>query len=192
MLPSVQPILFGLNHLLSQAGWARDRLKSYTGRQAKLSLGPVVLNLTVSSDGLFTSTVDGSDNPDVSIALPADAPFRLLQGGVAEVMKAAQVTGAADMADALGFVLRNLRWDAEEDLSKIVGDIAAHRIVRGTESFVAWQKDAATRLSENLSEYLLHENPQLVNVDEFHTFSDEVAALRAMVDALEKRLAPHQ
>jgi len=192
MLPSVQPILFGLNHLLSQAGWARDRLKSYAGRQAKLSLGPVVLNLTISSDGLFTSTVDGSDNPDVSIALPADAPFRLLQGGVAEVMKAAQVTGAADMADALGFVLRNLRWDAEEDLSKIVGDIAAHRIVRGTESFVAWQKDAATRLSENLSEYLLHENPQLVNTGEFHTFSDEVAALRAAVDALEKRLTPHQ
>lgn len=189
VLPSpVQPILYGLNHLLGQAAWARDRLKTYAGRHARLGLGPVVLDLAINADGLFESAA-AEKEPDVSIALPNDAPLRMVQGGVAEVMKGAQVTGAADLADALGFVLRNLRWDAEEDLSRIVGDIAAHRLVKGAESFVAWQKDATARLTENLTEYLLHENPQLVKDADFRGFSDEVAALRAQVDALEKRLA---
>ncbi len=186
--PPTQPILLGLNHLLGQAGWARDRLKSCAGRRARLGLGPVVLNLAVSAEGLFAAAEESAGEADVAIALPLDAPLRMVQGGVAEVMKGAQVSGAADMADALGFVLRNLRWDAEEDLSKLVGDIAAHRLVKGAESFVAWQKDAATRLTENLGDYLLHENPQLVKGEDFRAFGDEVAALAAAVEALEKRL----
>ena len=190
MLPfsPIQPVLQGLNHLLGQASWARDRLKDYQGRQARLGLGPVVLNLSITAEGTFAPAIEGGE-PDVAIALPVDAPLRMMQGGVAEVMKGAQVTGAADLADALGYVLRNLRWDAEEDLSQFVGDITAHRIVKGAESFVAWQKDAATRVGENLTEYLLHENPQLVKQDTFATFSNDVATLRAQMDALEKRLA---
>ncbi|RTL57661.1 MAG: hypothetical protein EKK46_02725 [Rhodocyclaceae bacterium] len=186
-LPPAQPILYGLNHLLGQAGWARDRLKDFAGRHAHLALGPVVLELAVTDEGLFATASEGAA-ADVSIALPLDAPLRMMQGGVAEVMKGAQVTGAADMADALGYVLRNLRWDAEEDLSKFVGDIAAHRIVRGAESLVAWQKDAATRLGENLSEYLLHESPQLVKQADLKAFKDDVAALADDLKALEKRL----
>ena len=190
MLPlsPVQPVLHGLNHLLGQAGWARDRLQAYAGRHARLGLGPVVLNLAITAEGTFATAAEEGE-ADVTIALPADAPLRMVRGGVAEVMKGAQVTGGADLAEALGYVLRNLRWDAEEDLSRFVGDIAAHRLVKGAERFVAWQKDAAQRLGENLAEYLRYENPQLVKQEDFAAFSSDVAALRAQMDALEKRLA---
>ncbi|HEX5392179.1 MAG TPA: SCP2 sterol-binding domain-containing protein [Rhodocyclaceae bacterium] len=186
MLPT-QPVLFALNHLLGQSGWARDRLKDFAGRSARLGVGPMGLHLAISDDGLFVAAA-GEAASDVTINLPADAPLRFMRGGVAEVMKGAQVTGAADLADALGFVLRNLRWDAEEDLSKWVGDIAAHRLVRGAESVVAWQKDAAQRFAENLGEYLTYENPQLVRKAELDSFATEVAELAAALDKVEKRL----
>lgn len=188
MLPP-QPALLALNHLLGQASWARDRLKDFAGRTAKLGLGPLGLDLAITDQGLFVDAKrDGDSAPDVSIDLPADAPLRLLRGGIAEVMKGAQVTGAADLADALGFVLRNLRWDAEEDLSKWVGDIAAHRLVRGAESVVAWQKEAAQRFAENLGEYLTYENPQLVRKAELDAFTKELAELRLALDQLEQRV----
>lgn len=186
-LSPLQAVLAGLNHLLGQAGWARDRLQGHQGRKARISAGGFDLNLCITADGCFDAAANDGE-PDVAISLPPDTPLRMMQGGVAEVMKGATVTGAADLADALSHVLRNLRWDVEEDLSRVVGDIAAHRLVKGTESLVAWQKDAAARLAENLTEYLVHENPQLVRQEEFKTFGDEVAALRAQLDGLEQRL----
>jgi ubiquinone biosynthesis protein UbiJ len=189
MLPT-QPVLLALNHLLGQSGWARDRLKDFAGRSARLGVGPMGLHIAITDEGLFVeASREGDAAPDVTISLPADAPLRFMRGGVAEVMKGAQVTGAADLADALGFVLRNLRWDAEEDLSKFVGDIAAHRLVRGAESLVAWQKDAAQRFAENMGEYLTFENPQLVRKAELDSFATELAELAAALDKVEKRLA---
>lgn len=188
MLPN-QPALLALNHLLGQASWARDRLRDFAGRSARLGLGPLGLHLAINDEGLFVEAAREEDaTPDVTITLPADAPLRLVRGGVAEVMKGAQVTGAADLADALGFVLRNLRWDAEEDLSKWVGDIAAHRLVRGAESFVSWQKDAAQRFAENFGEYLTYENPQLVRKAELDAYIRELADTASAVDRLAQRL----
>lgn len=41
-----------------------------------------------------------------------------------------RISGNADLADALGFVLRKLRWDVQQEaLSRVVGDIAAHRAI---------------------------------------------------------------
>lgn len=188
MLPN-QPALLALNHLLGQASWARDRLKDFAGRSARLGLGPLGLHLAINDEGLFVEAAREEDaTPDVTITLPADAPLRLVRGGVAEVMKGAQVTGAADLADALGFVLRNLRWDAEEDLSKWVGDIAAHRLVRGAESFVSWQKDTAQRFAENLGEYLTYENPLLVRKAELDEYTRELADTVTAMDRLAQRL----
>jgi len=178
--------LAALNHLLDPSAWARDRLRGFAGRRARLYAPPLTLDFRIGEDGLLQAA--GSDGaPQATIELPLDAPLRLLRGGTAEVMKAARIEGAADLADALGFVLRNLRWDAEEDLSKLVGDIAARRIAQGAHAFTAWQKDAATRLAENLAEYLREENRLLVGRHELDTFATEVRDLLDRLDKVERR-----
>ena len=40
-----------------------------------------------------------------------------------------QMTGDADFAAEIAFLAKNLKWDVEEDLSKVMGDAAAHRAV---------------------------------------------------------------
>ena len=154
--------LAALNHLLQGADWARARLTPFAGRTARLNAPPLCLDIVVDDDGLFAET--GVNVFDVSIELPAGAPLRAL-GGAEEIFKTAHITGSAEFANALGFVLRNLRWDFEEDLSRSVGDIAAHRIATQIKAFGAWQEDAARRVGENLVEYLTEERPTLVKAD---------------------------
>ncbi|MDP1588237.1 MAG: hypothetical protein Q8M07_10860, partial [Prosthecobacter sp.] len=86
------------------------------------------------------------------------------------------------------FVFRNLRWDAEEDLSKLVGDIGARRLVQGVSRFLAWQKQAATHLAENLTDYGVQENPLLITTDEFATLRDGIARFNADLTRSENRL----
>lgn len=188
-MPLQAPLLAGLNHLLASANWARARLAAFAGRSAVIDMPPLRLALVVDATGLFAAGAKGGEyaTPDVTIRLPADTPLRLPQG-LDTVMAAAHVEGNAEFATELSFVFRNLRWDAEEDLARIVGDIAAHRIVRTADRLVAWQKEAATRLAENLSEYLRHESRLLVSTDEFAAFRDEVVRLNVALAALENRI----
>jgi len=126
----------------------------------RLSLPPLRLEFKVTGEGMFEQSV--LDNFDVEITLPADTPLLALHG-TETVFKAASISGLAEFADALGFVLRNLRWDFEEDLSRHVGDIAAHRIAGLLTAFGAWQRQARQHLAENIAEYLTEENPTLAN-----------------------------
>ncbi len=178
--------LQAFNHLLATAPWARGKLVPFAGKRARLVLGPFPLEFRIAPDGTFESL--GTGKPDVEIALQTQSPLALLQGREA-VMRGAHITGAADFAEALGFVLRNLDWDAEEDLSRIVGDIAARRLTQVAGGFAAAQADAARRLAENVGEYLRFEQPAGVDKRTLAVFAEEADALRRETDALERRLA---
>lgn len=178
--------LAALNHLLEGAAWARARLAPFAGRAARLSLPPFHLDMAVTAEGMLTSA--GTAIQDVEIALPVDTPLLLFQGSEA-IAKATRISGSAEFADALGFVLRKLRWDFEEDLSDHLGDIAAHRIAGLLKAFGAWQAQAARNLAENFAEYLTEEQPTLAKPVAVSDFSGQVDQLRADLARLEQRVA---
>lgn len=182
-------LIQAFNHLLAAAPWAREKLAPFAGKRARLVLGPLPLEFRIAPDGTFESL--GTDEPAVEIVLPATAPLALLQGREA-MMRGAHITGAADFAEALGFVLRKLEWDAEEDLSRVVGDIAAHRIARAAGDFAAARAEAGRRLAENVAEYLRYEQPAGVGKPAMRAFAAAVDTLRQDVDTLERRLAALQ
>lgn len=180
-------LLAGLNHLLQGSGWAIARLAPFAGRRARFELPPFHLELCVAGDGLFELSADPG-KPDVVISLPAETPF-LLPQGLDRVVSVAHVVGNAEFATELSFIFRRLRWDIEEDLSSVVGDIAAHRMVQGANHMVAWHKQAAKHFAENLGEYFVHENPLLVATAEFVAWRDDIGSLGAGLSRLEARLA---
>jgi ubiquinone biosynthesis protein UbiJ len=59
-----------------------------------------------------------------------------------------RISGNADLADTLGFVLRKLRWDGEEALSRLIGDIAAHRSVGIVRNVAGWHRQSAQNCRE--------------------------------------------
>lgn len=177
-------VLGALNHLLGQAAWARQQLRPFAGRQARFDMPPWQLAFAVTAGGLFEPVGEGEI--DVTVTLPADTPLVALQG-IDRAMAGAHVTGNAEFATALSFVLKNLRWDAEEDLSKLVGDIAAHRLVAVSSRLTLWQKQAARNVAENVAEYLGEESRLLVPARALADFRQELADFTRRIEKLETR-----
>ena len=186
------PALAAANHLLGQADWARDKLSAFAGRSARVIMPPFDAHIVVLDNGYISSPTstpsDAEAVADVTINLPASAPLLMLQG-LPTLMRAVKLSGSVDFAEALSFVIRNIQWDVEEDLSKVVGDIAAHRLVDSAKRFGTWNATATQNLAGNFAEYFTEENPLIASRAAVSDFSREVDNLRDDLARLEKRVA---
>lgn len=175
-----------VNHLLKGEAWARARLKPLAGQAACLEAGPLALPFVIDGEGLFAVSA-GSVAPAVTIRLPDDAPLRWFSDRAA-VLGAVRIAGSAELAETLAFVFRNLRWDVEADLSRVVGDIAAHRLAGWGRGFAGWQRQAARNAAANVAEYLTEEAPALARKAEVAAFCTAVDGLLDDCGRLERRL----
>jgi ubiquinone biosynthesis protein UbiJ len=81
-----------------------------------------------------------------------------------------------------------LRWDVEEDLSRVFGDVLAQRMVAGGRRLTAWNKEAAGKLAQNLAEYWIEEQPLLARPAAVRQFLNDADQLRDDLARLEKRI----
>lgn len=180
--------LSATNHLLAQSGWARNRLTPHAGRTARLDLSPLAsIAFSIAGDGHLAQWVSDED-PDVILRLPVAELPRTLNDGLEGAMRLVRIEGNAEFADALGFVFRHLRWDLEEDLSRVLGDIAAHRLVETGRQLSEQGRRTLSNASGMVVEYLVEEKPLLVGRHALPAFATEVAELRDAVGRLEKRV----
>lgn len=175
-----------LNHLLSADGWAAARLKPFAGQHARFELGPWAQTFTVAGDG-HLSAADPRAPVAVTVRLPDDAPLRWLRDR-ASVFASARIAGAADFAEALGFVARHLRWDAEADLARVIGDIPARRLAQVGQRLAAAGAEQAQRFGANLGEFIVDEERFVVRSDEARRFGSAVDALRDDLERLTQRV----
>ena len=183
-----QPAVLAINHLLQSEDWARDRLRPFAGKRVLFRAAPLPeLRLAVGAEGMVAAA--GVDETfDLTLTIKPGALPHLLSGSDA-LLQHVEISGNADLASTVQFLFRNLKWDVEDDLSRLVGDIAAHRIANTARDFLAWQKDALLRTGENLAEYWTEEQPLLARPEEVARFSRDVETLRDDVARLEARLA---
>lgn len=102
-----------------------------------------------------------------------------------------ELTGDATLARSFQQLLRFARPDLEEELSGIVGDVAAHGLGDFARSLVNWTRNAGATLRQNASEYLQEESGALPSRHEFDRFSADVERTRddvARIDARLKRI----
>ena len=121
------------------------------------------------------------------LTLKPQAPAALLRGHE-HFLREIDVSGNARLADTVMLLARHLRWDFEEDLSRLFGDVAAHRMAEAARGFATWQADAARRLGEALSDYLAGESRLLIQRPELQGLARDAAALRDGVERLEQRM----
>lgn len=185
-------MLVAVNHLIAQSGWAAGRLQPYAGRSAQIVLGAngsraLRFPFLIGADGLLRSD-SGSADSDVTLHLPTAAMAAFANGGLSAVMGRIQISGAADLAETLGFVFRHLRWDGEADLARLLGDIPARRLNLLATKAWRWQKDAGRRLLANGMEYLMEERGMVPSPREAQEYGQEVDRLRDDLARLEKRV----
>ena len=184
--PFPHPAARAVNHVLNSAPLAMERLARHAGRTAAFHVGPVTLAFTVQTTGEVAAAVEGAARDlDVSIS-----PFLLPRLAAREeaAFREIEMQGDMELAQDISFLARNLTWDAEEDLSKVVGDIAAHRIVSTARAFIGWSTDAGVRMAQGAAEYWTEEAPLIATRVKVDTFVNGVAELRDAVERLEKRI----
>jgi ubiquinone biosynthesis protein UbiJ len=180
-------VLAALNHLLEQQPWAAERLKSFAGQGVEFRCPPYPdLRVRITDSGLLDRARAETASALVVKLTPGALPFLLARDET--VRKRVEIEGSADLAGAVDYLFGHLSWDFEEDLSRVFGDIVAHRLASGGKAFVAWQRDAALRLAESLAEYWTEEQPLLARPAEVQNFCRSVDMLRDDVARIEKRI----
>lgn len=182
-------VLF-VNHLLAQEAWARAKLQKHSGKTACIDLQAFSLCLKICADGLLevASSAATPDAPfDVTIRLKlSDLP--LIAQNRERAFSYVKIEGDADFANTISHLSQHLRWEAEEDLSQLFGDVAAVRLMAAGKSLLHSAQQAHQSIQENLAEYFLEENPMLVRPAAVEAFGAEINKMRDDAERLIKRM----
>jgi ubiquinone biosynthesis protein UbiJ len=180
-------IVPALNHLLRQQAWARARLAPFAGEIVEIAAGPLPrIKLAIAADGLV-----GAAPPEAAasllVTLKPEAPAAFARGEE-HFLRAVEVSGNARLATEVMALARELRWDFEEDLSRLVGDVAAHRAAEGLRALAGWQRDTLRRLAEGFADYAAQETRLLVARAELDALARGTSELRDGLERLEQRM----
>lgn len=175
-----------INHLLRGAGWARDVLKPFAGRTARFEVAPFAFSLTVLENG-ETAPAAAAAEPAATIRLTPGLLLRL-SARDETAWREIEVAGDAEFIAAINQVARNLRWDVEEDLSRVFGDVAAHRMAQSGRTLQRWGEQAVENTGRSFAEYWTEEQPLIASRHDLDGFNRAVDQLRDDVARLEKRL----
>ena len=137
-----QRLVLFLNHVLMQEKEAQDRLARKKGSVLHIRWGLFALDLLVTPAGLLDKASSDA-KPDLLVAVAAESPIVVLQSVMAGKPPPVKIEGDVQLAAELGWLAENLRWDFEEDLSRVVGDITAHAVA-----------DAAKRVGQAVKSFL--------------------------------------
>lgn len=181
-----RPVTAMLNRVLRTTPVAMERLGRYAGRTAAFHVGPLTFAWTVQTTGEVTTAVPGAPR-DLEVKL---SPFLLPRLALNEeaAFREVEMQGDAEFAQEVSFLARHLRWDAEEDLSKVVGDVAAHRAAGAAKATAHWAGEAVKRTAAGAAEYWTEEKPLIASRVKVEDFTREVSELRDAVERLEKRI----
>lgn len=175
-----------LQHLTNQNNWSRAHLISFAGKVIQFDVALMKTNLLILEDGSLAIAGDTAV-PDATIHLPPSLALRLLAKDEAAKTQI-KIDGDTHLATELSKVLQLMRWDIEEDLSHVVGDIAAHKIGATSHNIVQEAKQQSIHLAEMLAEYWQEEKNVLAKKRHVEQFNTAVDMLRGDVARFEKRL----
>jgi ubiquinone biosynthesis accessory factor UbiJ len=99
-----------------------------------------------------------------------------------------RIAGDTHLAQAFGNFLGGLEVDWEEQLSRLLGDAAAHQVGVQVRSVERWGRRTSDILTQDIQEYLQEEARLLPGRYETRAFLDDVDRLRDDVDRLAARV----
>jgi len=187
MLTSV--VTTSINHVLRSERWACERLQTFTGKTIGIRVPPLV-NFSVLIDA-------AGEMQQASNAISTDATLTISPLIVSKLLTretsafdSIAITGDQSLADELIAIGKqiDLRIIFEQDLSKTIGDIPAHRVAQASEHLIRWPVENVDRLSQALAEYWTEESGFLTKPAAIEHFAQEVQNLQSDTGQLEQRL----
>ena len=176
-----------LQHLTSQNEWSRPHLQPFAGKVVQFDFVLAKANLLILEDGSLALGGETSA-PDATIHVPPSLALRLMAKDEAAKMFI-KIDGDTHLATEFSKVLQNMRWDIEDDLSHLTGDIAAFKIGEFTKKAFTEMRQKSINAAEMLSEFWQEEKPILAKKRHVEQFNADVDTLKSDLARLEKRFA---
>jgi ubiquinone biosynthesis accessory factor UbiJ len=187
------PLEAVLNRNIAGSAAARRLCKQLDGKVLALHVTGLPLSVFFLSEGermsIDTTKVDTpaaaslSGTPLALVRLAGPAPESAIRGG------SIQIQGDAEVAQAFSELLKQAQPDLEEELSRVIGDVAAHQVGNTARAMLGFGKRAIDTFTQNIAEYLQEEGRDLPTRTEADEFVADVDKLRDDVARLEARLA---
>lgn len=138
-----QRVLLFLNHVLLQESSALDRLRRQQGRQVQWRWRDLDLRVTITPAGLLERG-DSTATPDLVLILNETSPVEIARTVLQGQRPALRIEGDVQLAADINWLVDHVRWDPEEDLARLIGDVPAHRLA-----------SAGRRTAEALRDFVL-------------------------------------
>lgn len=123
-----QRLVLFINHVLMQEPEAQARLARQQGRVVRLQWRGFHMQLGATPAGLCELAPAAS--PDLLLTVTDSSPLELARSALAGEKPAVRIEGDVQFAGEVNWLVEHLRWDAEEDLSRLIGDAPAHAMAR--------------------------------------------------------------
>jgi ubiquinone biosynthesis accessory factor UbiJ len=99
-----------------------------------------------------------------------------------------RIDGDAEIAQAFRELFKSAQPDVEEELSRLVGDVAAHQLGNFARGAIAFGQRIGNTFAQNVSEFLQEESRDVVTRVEVDEFVEAIDKLRDGVERAEARL----
>lgn len=137
-----------LNHVLMQEPEATARLVRKTGSVVLVQWRGFTLSLMATPAGLLDLAAPQA-KPDLTLSITQESPLALLESTLRGDKPEVRIEGDVQLAAEVNWLVDHVRWDLEEDLSRLVGDGPAHTIGQAVRSLVpALREFAGTVLAQ--------------------------------------------
>lgn len=130
-----------VNHVLTAAPVAPERLKPHSGRVLRVDVAgwpamvppppPVALRITPA--GLFEAADAESDTADLRLTLDASQPLEAARRLATGQLPPLNIEGDVGLAADVNWVIANVRWDLAADLERLVGPVLTEGLSRASE-----------------------------------------------------------
>ncbi|MFZ2739525.1 MAG: hypothetical protein WBI20_11710 [Burkholderiaceae bacterium] len=120
-------IVLLINHVLMQENEAMQRLARQKGRVVLFQWRSFTLKLMATPAGLL-DRAQTQAQPELSLEVSEESPAALVEGLLRGEKPAVRIAGDVQLAAEVNWLIDHVRWDLEEDLAGLLGDVPAHAL----------------------------------------------------------------
>jgi|TARA_B110000037_G_scaffold221469_1_gene292629 ubiquinone biosynthesis protein UbiJ len=173
-----------LDHLLSQNDWMQSKLIEHKSKILAIEISGYKVIFIVEENGQLR-TINESEKIDCTIKLTInDFINQIVNNQNGKIT----IEGDMELANQISQVLKNIKWDIEDDLSMFIGDIPAVHTTNFLKKVLSDSKKNVSNLKGSLIEYWQEENPILAKKRDVEFFNSQVDIIVEDTERIEVRL----